>query len=214
MKARITVYVVIIVMLIASIAIGHGFRTFNPETQYWRLVYADVERQEIQEPMSAPIQNSIGTYEHQLAYETDQAETPEQDGETDTQEPLNVSKVTETVNINGYRVKTLGLFEITAYCLCIICTGIWSHEHPRNADNEHFTQRTSSGTIPTAGRTVAVDSDVFPLGTRLYIQGLGWRVAEDTGGAVCSNVIDIFVDTHYEAVHWGRREREVFIWQG
>lgn len=63
---------------------------------------------------------------------------------------------------------------------------------------------TASGTEPKAGRTIAVDPDVIPLGTHVMIDGHEY-VAEDTGGAVKDNVIDIFVDSEDEAIKKGRR---------
>ena len=107
---------------------------------------------------------------------------------------------------------SLGMFEITAYCLCVICCGIWSRYHPNNIDNPNFVQRTASGTIPVAGRTAAINLNVFYFGQEFYITGIGWRVAEDTGSAVTANVIDIFMNCHQEALRFGRRLREVFIW--
>lgn len=39
--------------------------------------------------------------------------------------------------------------------------------------------------------TVAVDPGVIPLGTRMYVPSYGYGVAEDTGGAVVGNIIDL-----------------------
>ena len=52
---------------------------------------------------------------------------------------------------------------------------------------------------------------MIPLGTKLYIDGFGYRVAEDTGGAVKSNKIDINVETHEEALQLGKR-KNVKVW--
>lgn len=70
--------------------------------------------------------------------------------------------------------------------------------------------RTASGTWPDVG-TVAVDPQVIPLGTRLYIEGYGEAVALDTGGAVKGNIVDIFLPTENECWRWGRRQVEVRI---
>ncbi|GGE22998.1 hypothetical protein GCM10011571_26330 [Marinithermofilum abyssi] len=70
--------------------------------------------------------------------------------------------------------------------------------------------KTATGTTPRRG-TVAVDPDVIPLGTRLYIPGYGQAVAEDTGGAVDGNVIDLYFDSEEEAIQWGRRNVTVYI---
>lgn len=57
---------------------------------------------------------------------------------------------------------------------------------------------TATGTVPHWG-TVAVDSSVIPLGSTVYIQGLGTFHAEDTGGAVVGDHVDVFVDSAAEA---------------
>ncbi|HWE60446.1 MAG TPA: 3D domain-containing protein [Chloroflexota bacterium] len=74
---------------------------------------------------------------------------------------------------------------------------------PANAQWQWFTitgyvatgNRTATGTWPQVGRTVAVDPSVIPLGSTVYIQGLGVFRAEDTGGAVIGRHIDVFVAT-------------------
>jgi len=57
----------------------------------------------------------------------------------------------------------------------------------------------------------AVDPDVIPLGTRLYIPGYGHALAADVGGAIKGNRIDLCFDTHQEAVRFGRRTVKVYI---
>jgi 3D (Asp-Asp-Asp) domain-containing protein len=74
----------------------------------------------------------------------------------------------------------------------------------------HTGNRTATGTWPKRG-TLAVDPRVIPLGTRIYIPGYGVGVAEDTGGAVKGNVIDLFFETRDEAIRWGRRNVTVYI---
>ncbi len=63
---------------------------------------------------------------------------------------------------------------------------------------------TATGTEPKAGRTIAVDPHVIPLGSHVFIDGHEY-VAEDTGGAIKGNIIDIFVDSEEEAIEKGRR---------
>ena len=108
--------------------------------------------------------------------------------------------------------RSMGMFEVTAFCPCELCTGIWSRYHPDNIDNPTFVQRTASGTIPVAGRTVAANLSLFYFGQEIYIYGIGWRIVEDTGSMVTELVIDIFMNCHQEALNFGRQHREVFIW--
>lgn len=103
----------------------------------------------------------------------------------------------------------LGEYKTTAYCTCVKCCGIWSQEHPDRIGTD-YVQKTASGTIPTAGRTVAVDTSVIPFGTVLIIDGHEY-VAEDTGAAVKGNVIDIYFDSHDEAVNYGVQYKNIYI---
>lgn len=103
----------------------------------------------------------------------------------------------------------LGEFKTTAYCTCVKCCGIWSQDHPSRVGTD-YVQKTASGTIPTAGRTVAVDTDVIPFGTVLIIDGHEY-VAEDTGGAVNGNVIDIYFDSHESACEYGVQYKTIYI---
>ncbi|MDW8025295.1 MAG: 3D domain-containing protein [Armatimonadota bacterium] len=58
---------------------------------------------------------------------------------------------------------------------------------------------------------VAVDPRVIPLGTRLYIEGYGYAIAADTGGAIKGNKIDLCFNTYEEAIKWGIRQVRVLI---
>ena len=87
-------------------------------------------------------------------------------------------------------------YKITAYCPCSKCCG-------------KLTGRTASGTKATAGRTVAASSK-FAFGTKLNIGGHIYTV-EDRGGAINGNKIDIFVNTHAEALQWGVRYMTVSV---
>lgn len=103
----------------------------------------------------------------------------------------------------------LGEFRTTAYCTCVKCCGIWSSEHPSRVGTD-YVQRTKSGTVPTAGRTVSVDPDVIPLGTAIIIDGHEY-IAEDTGNAVKGNTLDIYFDSHEAAVEYGVQKKTIYI---
>lgn len=71
---------------------------------------------------------------------------------------------------------------------------------------------TASGTRVKEGQTIAVDPKVIPIGYWVYIEGVGFRRAEDKGSAVKGNKIDVYFDTHKEAVHFGRQKgRTVYV---
>lgn len=102
----------------------------------------------------------------------------------------------ETVSETENAVETepemeyMGTFKLTAYCSCRECCGKWAGGP------------TKSGIMPQAGRTIAVDKRVIPLGTRVYIEGYGEYVAEDTGSAIKGNCIDVYMDSHNDARHF------------
>jgi 3D (Asp-Asp-Asp) domain-containing protein len=68
---------------------------------------------------------------------------------------------------------------------------------------------TATGTAARAGRTVAVDPRVIPLGSRIYIEGIGERIAEDVGGAVKGHHIDVYLGTVPQARDFGVRRGRV-----
>lgn len=70
---------------------------------------------------------------------------------------------------------------------------------------------TSTGTQVEAGRTIAVDPKVIPYGTRIYIEGLGYRVAEDCGSAIKGNRIDVYVDSVDDFPAVGRHTAKIRI---
>ncbi len=92
-------------------------------------------------------------------------------------------------------VSYVGSYVLTAYCACPRCCG-------------HSTGRTAMGTTATAGRTVGCNS--LPLGTKIYIEGYGQYVVEDTGG-MSSNVIDMFCGSHGEALGFGKGSANVYV---
>ncbi len=65
--------------------------------------------------------------------------------------------------------------------------------------------------IPATYGIVAVDPDVIPLGTRVYIPGYGEALAADTGGAIYGYRIDLCMESYDEAMDFGRRNVTVFV---
>ena len=94
---------------------------------------------------------------------------------------------------------SIGPFTVYAYCPCEKCCGQWSGGP------------TASGVMPEEGRTVAADWDVLPAGTEIYIEGVGWRTVEDTGSGINGNKLDLYMDSHQDALEWGVQEVEVFV---
>ena len=53
--------------------------------------------------------------------------------------------------------------------------------------------------------TIAVDPNVIPLGSKVYVSGYGTAIAADTGGAIKGNIIDIYLNSEADCIAWGRR---------
>lgn len=58
-------------------------------------------------------------------------------------------------------------------------------------------------------KVIAVDPDVIPLGSRVWVEGYGEAIAADTGGAIKGNIIDVLYPSESEANSWGRRTVKV-----
>lgn len=97
----------------------------------------------------------------------------------------------------------------TAYCLCKKCTG----KTPASSGYGH----TASGLVIVPGndmKVISVDPRVIPLGTEVYVDGYGYAIAADTGGAIKGNKIDVYKDTHQLALQWGVKNVNVYILKG
>lgn len=92
-------------------------------------------------------------------------------------------------------------YTVTAYCC---------ENYPHICNDGDATQ-TATGTTPTPGRTIAVDPKVIPYGTHVEIEGWGTYIAEDCGGAIKGNRIDIVFDTHQHALEFGVQKLNVRI---
>lgn len=128
--------------------------------------------------------------------------------ETVTKQP--VQKLVAVGTLSSYtpsRGSTKILFnksmrvKATAYSAGYADTG----KNPGDADYE----RTATGTIakrnPDGYSTIAVDPSVIPLGTKLYVDGYGYAIAEDTGGAIKGNIIDVYFSSGSQVDNWGVR---------
>lgn len=86
--------------------------------------------------------------------------------------------------------------EITAYCPCVQCCG-------------KTNGITASGTKATANRTIAMSS-AYSFGTQVKIGNTIYTV-EDRGGAIQNNRVDIYFNTHQEALNFGRQSKTIEI---
>lgn len=74
---------------------------------------------------------------------------------------------------------------------------------------------TSSGSLavrnPSGYSTIAVDPRIIPMGTKVYVDGYGYAIASDTGGAIVGYRVDLFFSTEADALNWGARTVQVRI---
>ncbi len=113
------------------------------------------------------------------------------------------------------------IIEATAYCDCGKCCG-WHHSwlppfKPVYSSGSLKGQPkevgvTASGTNAHKG-TIAADTRFYPFGTVMDVPGYGMCRVEDTGGAIKGPArIDLFFDSHKEALEWGRKRLSVHVW--
>ena len=99
----------------------------------------------------------------------------------------------------------LGEFTLTAYCPGRCCCGKWASGY------------TATGTLATEGRTIAVDPKVIPYGSRVLLIWLDGTqhsyIAEDCGGGVNGNHIDVFFNDHQAARVFGVQSAMVYLEQ-
>ena len=92
------------------------------------------------------------------------------------------------------------ILKVTGYCPCKICCGEWANGLTYTGDK--------------AGRgCVAIDPDagILKMGQRVYIEGYGYGVCNDIGGAIKGWEADVCFDTHQEALDWGVRLVKVYV---
>lgn len=94
-------------------------------------------------------------------------------------------------------------YTITAYCACYDCC------NKRPTDKGYGI--TASGVKAQQGITVAADTKVLPFGTKIYIDGVGERIVQDTGSAIKGKKIDLYFENHQKAWNFGRQTKKVTI---
>lgn len=62
-------------------------------------------------------------------------------------------------------------------------------------------------------KVIAVDPRVIPLGSKVYVEGYGYAIAGDTGGAIKGNKIDVFISTKSAALKWGRKTVKIKVFK-
>ncbi|GIN13523.1 cell wall-binding protein YocH [Shouchella clausii] len=119
---------------------------------------------------------------------------PQLKGETETYEQA----PSETESSPKEASTTLTV-EATAYTAsCNGCTGVTYTGIDLNANPNQ--------------KVIAVDPNVIPLGSKVYVEGYGEAIAADIGGAIKGNKIDVFIPNESEALQFGRQEVTVHVY--
>ena len=107
------------------------------------------------------------------------------------------------------KLKSLGTFRVTAYCSCEKCCGVYATTRPLDEAGNPIVYG-ASGEVLIPEYSVAVDPDVIPYGTKLYMNGKGY-IAHDCGGLIDGNDLDLYFTSHEDAWNWGCQYIEVFV---
>lgn len=107
------------------------------------------------------------------------------------------SSVLIVVSLSLSSVCNAEIYRISFYDSCVTCCG--------KTDGI-----TASGRKAKVG-TIAVDRKLIPLGSKVWIDGIGECSADDVGGAIKGKRIDVWVESHEEALRLGVVYREVKI---
>ena len=113
-----------------------------------------------------------------------------------TQSPKKVQKPANSLQAQLAKAKKVFTVRTTAYTSDPRENGGWNV--------------TAIGTKIRRG-VIAVDPRVIPLRTRVYVEGYGFATAEDTGGAIKGNKIDVVMDTRAQSRNWGVRNVKIYI---
>lgn len=105
--------------------------------------------------------------------------------------------------VNGNKINFLGQEYSVSYTKYVESTAFYN-----SGNNGNHTTATGNPTVynPSGWSTIAVDPSVIPLHTKLYIEGYGFGIAHDTGGAIKGNIIDVFMPSREAAYKWGRKK--------
>lgn len=128
---------------------------------------------------------------------------------TPATEPATIATEPPTEPIPTETWESLGIYELTAYCSCSACCGSFGEDRPTDQNGNPIVY-TATGAIAQAGTTIAVDPSVIPYGSEIQIYGHTY-IAQDTGGAIKGNRIDVYFADHQEALVFGRQWTEIFI---
>lgn len=176
--------------------------TAEPETQETTTETEQPQQQEEVAEQAEPVQESEPATEEAPAevQEETAAEEPAQEQPVQEESAQAEESVEETQTSNQSSEATGQTIQVeaTAYTAnCAGCSGVTATGIDLNANPNQ--------------KVIAVDPSVIPLGSRVYVEGYGEAIAGDTGGAINGNKVDLYMQSHGDAVSFGRKTINVTI---
>lgn len=114
-----------------------------------------------------------------------------------------IEQNSSNLHLNGEKIMFLGEEYLIKYSKLVESTAFYNS----GSNGNHITA-TGNPTIynPAGWSTIAVDPKVIPLNTKVYVEGYGFAIAHDTGGAIKGDIIDVFMPSRQAAYNWGRKK--------
>lgn len=208
-QKRVLIRATIIILLIVALIVGFTSTSGTASPEPTQEPQATTETTTIptdeQEPAKEPEPTTAAT-------ETPETESPTETTPTTNEPPMATEPPTEqpaTLPETTGSWRSLGTYTLTAYCSCQICCGEYALNRPTDENGDPIVY-TSIGAIAKAGTTIAVDPSIIPYGTEVKINGHTY-IAQDCGGAIKGNRIDVYFDKHQEALQFGVQTADIFI---
>ena len=132
------------------------------------------------------------------------SETKEQLEETKQQIKPVETETDREVDTQAVKPVSWGTFKLTAYCSCSLCCGEWAYNRPDGIVYGAIGEELKEG------YSIAVDPDVIPYKTEVIINGKTYK-AQDCGGLIKGNRIDVYFEDHDDALEFGVQYAEVFV---
>lgn len=114
-----------------------------------------------------------------------------------------------TEEVKEPEVISLGEYRLTAYCGCSKCCGKWGENRPLDESGKPIVY-TANMSIAKEGVTIAADINILPYGTKVIIDGHEY-IVQDKGGVINGNRIDIYFESHQDALNFGVQYKEIYI---
>lgn len=183
MKHRIIAAIIAVIMTAANVSAA-PMKAQVQEIEPPKAEFTTIERIDFVEP-ETPTETPVPTVTPTAVPKTTPAVDPKATPTPEAlQKPESESRTTYT-------------FVATAYCPCAKCCGSYAYNRPLDENGEPIVY-TATGTRATQGRTIAVDPRVIPYGTHVLVNGQEY-VAEDCGGAIKGQHIDVYFSNHEDA---------------